>query len=390
MDMKRLKSVIYVNYSPYENSGKILDFLLENFESVFLFSVGFHNLKNKKKYNILYIYKRGKLLEEHLLLSFHIRISSWYVFFLIPIRSTINFIQILWYSFFLKKRFGTIDIYFSVNAFTAWIGAILKSLKIVRRTVFWVWDYYPPINENKIIMLMRYIYWQFDKISSHADRLAFVNRRLVNLRKNIGVLPEEAEYPIVPIGTDAFPIKPRPKPDTLIFGFIGVLKKSQGFGIVYDNAKEILTSYRNARYEIVGSGPDEEFFKKKAKESSIPTVFHGYVEGDLFNEILDKCSIGIATYIPDKRNVSQYGDPGKIKRYLSLGIPVIATNVFEFSEELKKSKAGAIVSYDKPEEFMGAVDKIMENYKEYSKNALKLSNKFYYKKIYPEIFEFEQ
>ena len=45
--MKKFNSIIYVNYSPYENSGKILDYLLENFKYVFLFTLGFHNIKKK-------------------------------------------------------------------------------------------------------------------------------------------------------------------------------------------------------------------------------------------------------------------------------------------------------------------------------------------------------
>ena len=67
--MKQSKSIIYVNYSPYENSGKILDFLVENFEKVFLFSLGFHQLGKKKQYNRLLIYINGKLREQKSLIQ---------------------------------------------------------------------------------------------------------------------------------------------------------------------------------------------------------------------------------------------------------------------------------------------------------------------------------
>jgi len=56
-------SIVYVNYSPYENSGKILDYILENFQYVYLFSIGFHNLVNKRSYNNLTVYKDGKYIE---------------------------------------------------------------------------------------------------------------------------------------------------------------------------------------------------------------------------------------------------------------------------------------------------------------------------------------
>lgn len=381
---KHLKSVIYVNYSPYENSGKILDFLVENFEKVFLFSLGFHMLGNKKHYNRLLIYVNGKLREQKSLIQ--IPIGKKFIFFLLPLKSLITFVQILTYSFWLKNKYGKVNFYFTVNAFTAWIGTLTKKMGFVNKTIFWVWDYYPPFHENKIIRLMRYVYWQFDKISSHSDYVAYVNQRLIDLRKAMGVLPKNAKFPIIPIGTDKFDVKLQTKND-VVFGFIGVLKKSHGLDIIFNNAQEIMKNFPNARFEVIGSGPDEVYFKRRAKNSSIPTKFYGYLEGETFNEVLKKCSIGIAAYVPDKSNVSHYGDPGKIKRYLSLGIPAILTNVIGFSKEVENARAGVIVDYDNSPAFINAIKRIMSNYTEYSENALKLSSRFYYKDIYPSMFK---
>lgn len=386
MITRQPKTIIYVNYSPYENSGKILTFLLDNFENVYLFSLGFYSLKNKKKYNKLLIYQKGNLKKEHTLLQIPMPVKLFFI--LLPFRSIITLAQIIFYSLWLRSRYGNIELYFTVNAFTAWIGSILKKMHIVDKTIFWVWDYYPPIHENKIIMLMRYIYWQFDKISSYSNRVAFVNSRLLDLRKDIGIYQITAKHPIVPIGTDKLSYKQNKNFQTLTFGFIGVLKKSQGFDIVFKNADALSKKFSDVSYEVIGSGPDEEYFKKIAKKYSIKTTFYGYLEGESFNDVLKKCTIGIATYIPDASNVSHYGDPGKIKRYLSLGIPVIATNVLEFSKEIKKSKAGIIIDYNNPGAFIDAVNNIMTEYAEYSKNAYKLSQKYYYKKIYPQMFDF--
>lgn len=381
------KTIIYVNYSPYENSGKILDYLLENFKIVCIFSIGFYSLANKKNYNKLTIYKNGELEKTYSL--FQLPTSPKFVFLFIPIRSLITFLEIIFYSVWLKIKFKKIDIYFTVNAFTAWVGGLLKSLGIVNKTIFWVWDYYPPIHENKFIMFMRYVYWQFDKISSHSDLVAFVNHRLLNLRKDIGIYSKDSMYPIVPIGTDKLPyvnlIKDK-RNRKLALGFIGVLKKSQGLELVFNSDKAIQKEFGNIKYEIVGSGPDENYFKARAKKSKIKTTFYGYLEGDSFNEVLRNCAIGIATYKPDASNVSQYGDPGKIKRYLSLGIPVITTNIIEFAEEIQDSGAGLIIDYNNEEELITAIKKIMNKHSFYSKNAYKLSQKFYYKKIYPQMF----
>lgn len=384
MNGRNKKTIIYVNYSPYENSGKILDYLLDNFENVCLFSLGFHNLNDERVFNQLIIYKNGK--EKKKLYLFQFPISTKFVHAFIPFRSVMTFFEIIAYSFWLKRKFKKINIYFTVNAFTAWIGRILKGAGIVDKTIFWVWDYYPPIHENKFVMFMRYIYWQFDKISSHSDVVTFVNNRLLTLRKDIGIYDEKARYPIVPIGTDKLVIPKKKSIKPLRFGFIGVLKKTQGVGIVFKNADALLKEFGEISYEIIGSGPDENLFKKMAKKSKISVKFYGYLSGESFNEVLSKSLIGIATYTPEPGNVSQYGDPGKIKRYLSLGIPVITTNLVEISEEIDRSKAGVVIDYNNSQDLIDGVRKILNNYSAYSKNAYRLSKKYYYRKIYPEMF----
>lgn len=377
------ESIIYVNYSPYENSGKILDFLLDNFKYVFLFSLSFHGLKSQKSKHKLYIYQNGRLIDEKPL--FQIPVPVKFFFLLLPLRSILTLSQIIIHSFILKNKYKKLDYYFTVNAFSAWIGGLMRGFKMVDKTIFWVWDYYPPFHDSKIIVLMRQLYWQFDKISSYSDRVAYVNQRLIDLRKDMGVLSKDVKYLVVPIGTDKSEVSLKVKKEVVI-GFIGVLKKSHGLDLIFDNANNLVKNFPKARFEIIGSGPDEEYFKKRAKKSPIRTTFHGFLEGEIFKKVLGECTIGLATYIPDKSNVSHYGDPGKVKIYLSLGIPVIMTDVMEFSNTVNKVGAGVVISYSRKHEIVNAIKKIINNYVSYQKNAVRLSNKFYYKKIYPKMF----
>ncbi|TSC88404.1 MAG: glycosyltransferase [Microgenomates group bacterium Gr01-1014_16] len=378
-------SIVYTNYSPYENSGKILEYLKENFNYVFHFSIGFYNLRNKKNYNRLLVFRKGDLIIEKVL--FQLPIPKSLIFLLLPVRSIINFFQIVAYSLWLKRKFGKIDYFFTVNAFIAWIGINLRYFGAVSKTIFWVWDYYPPIHPSKVVMLMRYIYWQFDRVSSYSDKVAFVNNRLLNLRKDLGIYARDAKHTIVPIGTDYFPYHKKHNPKKVVYAFIGVLKINQGPGVIFDHSQTLFKSIGNFSYEVIGSGPDEEILKAMAKKTGVKAKFYGYLEGDSFNQVLQKSTLGIATYIPDPSNVSYYGDPGKIKRYICLGLPVILTNVLEFSHEVEKAKAGIIIRHDDPQALAKATQKIISNYSFYSRNAYRLSQKYYYKKIYPEMFD---
>lgn len=387
MNDKRSQSVIYVNFSPYENAGRILDYLQDTFKYVILFSFNFHKLGRTKRSNKIYIFHNKKVIQK--LNLYQIPVPRKLVFPLLPIRSMLIFIQIFLYSSYLKNKYSQIDYYFTVNAFTAWVGQVVKRFGFVKNTIFWVWDYYPPLNDDKIIMFMRKIYWQFDKISSNSDRLIFLNKRLKELREKIGILDLNKNSSIVPIGTEIkFSSKRLPK-NSVILCFIGVLKKSQGLGLVFQNLPKLQSLYPQLRIEIIGSGPDENYFKNLAKGSTAKINFYGFLDesqNKKISRIFSNSTIGIATYVPEKSNVSYYGDPSKIKMYLSFGLPVITTNVFAFSEEIRKTKSGIIINYHKKGELITAINKINRNYSYYRNNAKKLAKKYYYKKLYAEMF----
>ncbi len=340
---KKFRSVLYVNYSPYENSGKLLDYLLERFEIVYLFSIGFHPLGSKQKTNKIVIYKKGIVSRE---INMHyLAVNNKLVVLLIPVRSTLNLIQMLWHVTQIVKSDGKIDVMFSVNAFTAWGGIFFKRLGLVKKTIFWVWDYYPMNHPDFIVQIMRWMYWQFDKAATFSDRVVYLNNRLADVRVKAGLI-KKGTYPLVAIGSEIFVTKPKKlKKRSLKIGFIGVLKKSQGLDLLIDVSKLLKKELPNVSFEVIGSGPDADYFKKKAKKVQAPIKFHGYVDDETFPKILAKCAIGIAPYLPDDSNLSFYGDPGKVKRYLSHGLPVVITDVFEFSKELEHSKAGIIIDY---------------------------------------------
>ncbi len=387
--MKNNFSVVYVNYSPYENSGHILEYLMDNFRYVFLFSLAFHKVKSKRQTNKLSIYKDGKLYKEEFLFYWNIPVSL--ALFLIPLRSSINLFQIVKKIIFLKIKYKNIDIFFTVNAFTASIGRILKYLRIVNKSIFWVWDYYPINHEKITFRILRYLYWQFDKFATYSDKVIYLNKRLADVRKKEGIISKESKIISVPIGTGkSLPLKKK-NLNKIRIGFIGVLKKSQGIDMLLTAANLLEKSYSNLSFEIIGSGPDAEEFKSKApKKLNVKYNFYGYLDDFKAGEILYNCTLGIAPYSSENASVSKFADPGKLKMYLEYNLPQITTNVIEFSKEINKAESGLIIDYGDYKGLVNSINKIINNYETYSKNVLKLNKKYYYKNIYPQLFDFDQ
>jgi hypothetical protein len=233
--MKRRKkntSIMYVNFSPYENTGNIRDYLLETYESTAVFIFNFHRLTKLDQPSTLTVYKHNRPI-------YHTRLFQTptipsLAFILLPVRSLVIFSQIIFHTLRLRRKGYTFDDYFTVNAFIAWTGVVLKKIGVVKRTLFWVWDYYPPIHKSKMVMFMRWMYWQFDKPATHrSDKTIYLNHKMVDIRKKLTVLKQDELPVIVPIGTK--PLKQDHKHDPFSLIFLGVVKISQGLDLMFES-----------------------------------------------------------------------------------------------------------------------------------------------------------
>jgi glycosyltransferase involved in cell wall biosynthesis len=96
------------------------------------------------------------------------------------------------------------------------------------------------------------------------------------------------------------------------------------------------------------------------------------------------CAFAIAPYEQTKETISQFTDPGKVKNYFSIGLPVIITKVPQIAYEVDKEKCGIAIRYD-IQEFTKAVLTLLRDnlkLKQYRKNVLKLRKKYSWDTIF--------
>ena len=384
--MRKQESIVYVNFDPYDNSGKVLDYLIEHFSLVIHFSYDHLRLKYGRKNNLLSIYKKKVLIKRKRLL--HLRTIPILLYPSLPLVAMLMIVQTIIYTRLLSKKYGIFDTYFTVNAFTAWIGILIRNMGFAKKTVFWVWDYFPIKYPVLSISLARLVYWQFDRFSlASSNRVAFTNIKLYRRMKRAGFIKGYRKPMIVPIATEIKNARPIKKP-AYILGFLGMLKWPQGLDMIFDNFEKLSKAIPNIKLEIIGSGPEEDRFKMRAKQWKNQVRFYGFIEHERRMErIIRRWSIGLAPYVPSVSNESYWGDPSKIKMYLSLGIPVITTDVSYMSDVIKKARAGIIVDYDKGEEFIHAVKAILKKRSLFQKNAHNLAKTYNYRKFYPRLLK---
>lgn len=285
------------------------------------------------------------------------------------------------------KEHKKYDLYLGSNRLNTLMGIILKKINLVEKVVYFSPDWSKNRFNNKLLnSLFSYLDFFCVKNSDCVWNSSTVMKidPMMEERLKLGYPKEWLKKQIqVSDGTDNYEIPSFDMINRFEMGFVGHLKKGMGMELVIDALPNILKKIPEIKLVIIGSGPLEKLLKKKSK--NLPVEFIGFL-GDLEQvyQRLSKCAIALAPYENSKENISQFSDPGKVKNYLSIGLPMIITNVPKISSEIEKSKCGIVINYKK-EEFVDAVirllkdDKIMKKYK---KNTIRLAKKYRWERIF--------
>lgn len=374
------RAVVYVNFSQYDNTGRILDYLREQFPAVLHFSFDHLRLKNGRKTNLITLYKKGHAPQVNTLYS--LRLPKVLLFPSLPLVGVLMVFQTIRHSIRISKQYSE-TIFFTVNAFPALIGIFLRLIGTVNRVHYWVWDYFPVRGPDWTLKVIRYCYLLFDMLSLRfSDVLVFPNEKQKQLRATLhGVV---GDFPIVPLGSSKPVSYHNKKFKTL--GFLGMLKGSQGIDLVLSSFEALLKDQPDLHLEIIGSGPEEELLRKKAEHIKKNVTFYGFIDNqNRINAIVKKWFAGLALYEPVAGNESYFGDPSKIKVYISQGVPIITTNVTEYGEKAKQFGFGICVPFQKPR-VVTAMKTLRRRQVSYRKNALLYAQKLYYRRLYSKLF----
>lgn len=98
--MKKKQSLVYVNFAPYDNAGRILDYLIQNFSVVLHFSYDHLRLKKGRR-SKLTLYKNGEIVFAKNLIW--LRTHPTLLFPSLPLVAAVIMLQTIWYTFVYKK-----------------------------------------------------------------------------------------------------------------------------------------------------------------------------------------------------------------------------------------------------------------------------------------------
>lgn len=293
--------------------------------------------------------------------------------------------------YFILKSRGRFDIFIGVEALNALVGVFLHKLGLVKTVIYYNLDYGKIRFRNPIL---NFIFHMLDKFAIyHVDYTWNLSEEMITAREKRGILKKETTSQlVVPIGINFSKINRLAieSIDRKCIVYLGLLAEKQGVQLIIEALPEILKKIPEVKLVIVGSGPLEVKLKQMVKEYKLEdhVKFTGLVSDEEVEEILCKCSIGIAPYLAEPDSTKKFTDPTKPKMYLACGLPVVITRVPPIATEIERNKAGIAIDYNK-EELIEATKRLLTNthlYEEYRKNAIEFISNYDWENIFHNTF----
>jgi len=351
-------------YSSLQFCGNIEEYFAKNTQKLVVFIV-LPRVKNRG--NLLRVYKEGSIVEQK-----EIKLSE--NIFLYYFLWYINYIMFI-FKYFTKRDKVVVISFHPISFFGMGIQRLLRNV----RFVFWT-EYFPRISLNLRLYdnLKRYFYKRVELSCYFGDGVnKLMNGRVLHtLRKRTilwGVNPKMKRIKM-----------PGEKLNIL---FVGLVKESQGLDLVF----EYLRQHEEYSLKIIGVCDDILYTKYQKIFIQYQIAERVYFPNKFFSEkelqgISKECFVGVAPYTTGKDNGTYYIDPGKIKAYAELGIPIVMSNTSAIAPYIKNFDCGEVIERTE-KDLDTAFLRIRNNYSKYLKGLKKFNSFFYYESHYAKNFK---
>lgn len=348
-------------------------------ELLFIGHVNRYVYKNKVTRSYCEYWKNGKLFKKYFAVKHHLPELCSYVLDL--------FYSVYWPINIIARP---IDIFVGAGNINAFAGLLLKCIHKTKKTIYYVIDYAQVRFSNKIL---NYFYHLMDAICANYSNCTWNYADTMIQKRNAKwhyTFPYQIVVPNgIRIRKDI--IIPLEKCNTHELLYMGTLSGFQGVDTAILALSYVCSKYQDTVFTVIGDGKErgdlEALTRKLKLEKKV--FFKGFIDDPReMEKRIARASIGVACYDTNHPLVLTT-EPGKVKRYLACGIPVIMTDVSPIARDIEKNACGMIVS-NNSQQVAKAIVRYFDNsslMKQSRINAIKYASHFEWKMLFRKAFD---
>ncbi|WP_243312287.1 glycosyltransferase [Fundidesulfovibrio agrisoli] len=268
----------------------------------------------------------------------------------------------LWAAQAFNRRY---DLFIGVESLLAILGGVLRRLRLVDESVYYISDWSPWKFANKTL---NRVYLEMDRaacnLSGHIWNYTYA---IADARRDILHFDDSkfGQQHWVPFGfiPDGVVIPPDSEVDLNRLVFCGGIGPENGLDVIVEALPAIRAALPQIRLDVLGDGPDLPRLKARAEALGLSgaVTWHGFVTDR--KRILDAqlgAALALAPYAPLETSVKRFGDVIKIREAIGCGLPIVTTEVPPSHREVLEKNLGRVIEYS-PEALTGAVVELLSH-----------------------------
>ena len=212
---------------------------------------------------------------------------------------------------------------------------------------FWVWDWFPPTRLPLKIYaaVVRY----------YVKRVDFACALTQAIADKIG-----GNASVVMLGMKRMPCAEEDRSKSKRILVVGQLRQGQGI----EAALDFLAEHPDYSLTLLGAAANgfEQVIEERIRNCNLEDRVefpNRFVSQEELSEAAAQCFCGLALYDMSLGNFTHYADPGKVKSYIEMGLPVVMTRISGIVPYVEKFKAGEVI--DSVADISDAVVRIAAN-----------------------------
>ncbi|MES2812691.1 MAG: glycosyltransferase family 4 protein [Bacteroidota bacterium] len=274
---------------------------------------------------------------------------------------------------------GKNEIIVASGKFSLWLGALLKCFFAKKKAIAILHGSELKAGGSISQKITKWSLLKFDKLIAVSE---FTKQYALSVNSNL-------EIEVINNGIEVhhFESEPKVKPNGVHLVTVGNVTYRKGQQNMIQALPLLKEKFSQVQYHCIGIPTEQSDFLVLAKSLEVEdqVVFHGVLSDGERNEILKKSTVFVMLSQIVNNDFEGFGIA--LLEANAMGIPVVGSQDSGIADAISNGYSGFLVNQNNPTEILNAVIQVMENYGQFSSQAIEWSKNFDWNRIIKQYIE---